>query len=79
MVGNGAVPWTTGSGSWDAIVGDTEATEFVRTFSFGKDGAMPKKRFDENPRARAVWLVREQGDDYDWEWVAMRAISSGLG
>jgi len=32
-----------------------------------------------DPRARAVWLVREQGDDYDWEWVAMRAISSGLG
>jgi len=64
VVGNGEtyiqVPWTTASGSWDAIIGDTEATEFVRIFSFGKDGAMPEKRFDENPGARAVWLVREQ-------------------
>ena len=26
----------------------------------GRDGAMPSKRFDENPGARAVWLIREQ-------------------
>jgi hypothetical protein len=32
---------------------------------FGKDGAMPNKRFDENTRATAVWLVREHGDDDD--------------
>jgi hypothetical protein len=68
-----------GTNTWDAIIGDAEATEFVRTFSFGKDGAMPSKRFDENPGARAVRLVREHGGDYDWEWVAMCAISSGLG
>ena len=40
----------------------------------GKDGAMPSKRFDENTRAKAVWLVREHGDDYDSAWVAMCAI-----
>jgi transposase len=35
---------------------------------------MPSKRFDENTRAKAVWLVREHGDDYDSEWVAMCEI-----
>jgi hypothetical protein len=35
---------------------------------------MPSKRFDENTRAKAFWLVREHGDDYDSEWVAMCEI-----
>jgi hypothetical protein len=42
-VRNTQVPWTTGSGTWDAIIDDTEATEFVRTSCVGKDGAMPSK------------------------------------
>jgi hypothetical protein len=40
---------------------------------------MPNKRFDESTKARAVRLVREHAGDYDSEWAAMCAISSGLG
>jgi hypothetical protein len=40
---------------------------------------MPTKRFDENTRARAVWLVREHGGDDESDWVARCAISSGGG
>ena len=73
--------WITGSGTWDAIIGDTEATEFVRTSSFGfwegwRDAKQAVRR---EHQARAVWLVREHGDDDDSDWVAMCAISSGGG
>jgi transposase len=40
---------------------------------------MPNKRFDEHTKAKAVRLVREDADDYDSEWAAIRAISSRLG
>lgn len=29
---------------------------------------MPSERFDENTGAKAVWVVRQHGDDYDSEW-----------
>ena len=36
-------------------------------------------RYDENTKARAVRLVREQAGDYETEWAAMKAISARLG
>ncbi len=36
-------------------------------------------RYDENTKARAVRLVREDRGDYDSEWAAMKAIAGRLG
>jgi transposase len=33
-------------------------------------------RYDENTKARAVWLVREHAGDYETEWLAIKAISA---
>jgi hypothetical protein len=39
-------------GTWDAIVGDTEATEFVRIFSFGKGWRDAKQAVRREPRSQ---------------------------